>query len=93
LPIYLNNVNRVNGENPRTNKMSLPSDELHKNEPITFLDFAGISIHDALIVQKVMRARTGRLQGLKVKAEDELRDIDLTLSIYITEEVRKTEPL
>lgn len=73
--------------------MAMPSDELHKDEPITFLDFAGISIHDALIFQKVMRARTVRLQGLKVKAEDELRAIDLTLSIYIAEEVRKTEPL
>jgi len=73
--------------------MSLPSDELHKNDPITFQDLAGLSIHDALIIQKVIRARTGRLQGLKVKAEDELRDIDLTLSIYVTEEVRKTEPL
>lgn len=73
--------------------MGLPSDELHRNEPITFSDFEGLSIHDALIVQKVIRARTGRLQGLKVKAEDELRDIDLTLSIFITEEVRKSEPL
>lgn len=73
--------------------MGMPSDELHKDEPITFLDFTGLSIHDALIVQKVMRARIGRLQGQKVKAEDELRDIDLTLSIFVTEEVRKTEPL
>lgn len=73
--------------------MSLPSDELHKDEPITYLDLAGLSIHDALIIQKVIRARTVRLQGLKVKAEDELKAIDLTLSIFITEEVRKTEPL
>ncbi len=73
--------------------MALPSDELHKNEPITYLDLAGLSIHDALIIQKVLRGRTIRVQGLKVKAEDELRDIDLTLSIYIAEEVRKTEAL
>lgn len=73
--------------------MALPSDELHKNEPITYLDLAGLAIHDALIIQKVLRARTIRLQGQKVKAEDELRDIDLTLSIYIAEEVRKAEVL
>lgn len=75
--------------------MSMPSDELYKDEPITFQDLAGISIHDALIFQKAIRARTGRLQGQKVKlrAEDELKGLDLTLSIYITEEVRKTEPI
>lgn len=93
LLIYLNTVNKVNGESPRKNTMGMPSDELHKDEPITFLDFAGLSIHDALIFQKVMRARTGRLQGQKTRAEDELRGIDLTLSVYIAEEVRKTEPL
>jgi hypothetical protein len=68
----------------------MPSDELHP--PLNYRDFAGISIHDALIFQKAIRARTGRLAGSKDKAEDELSQIDLTLSIYITEEVRAAEP-
>ena len=69
----------------------MPSDELHNPAPIIFKDFAGLTIHDALIVQKVIRMRAARLAGNKQKAEDELNAIDLTLSIYITEEVRKGE--
>lgn len=69
----------------------LPSDELHTSEPLSFQDFKGITIHDALIIQRAIRTRTGMLKGNKQKAEDELRDIDLTLSIYVTEEVRLQE--
>jgi len=69
----------------------LPSDELHTTDPLTFQDFKGISIHDALIFQRAIRSRAARLKGNKQKAEDELNQIDLTLSIYVTEEVRLGE--
>jgi len=72
--------------------MGLPSDDLHKSESLTFKDFKGLSIHDALIVQKAIRARAARLVNNKMKAEDELKDIDLTLSIFIAEEMRLQEP-
>lgn len=72
--------------------MGLPSDELHKDEALTFRNFKGISIHDALIVQKAIRDRAGRLKDKKIKAEDELNAIDLTLSIFIAEEMRLQEP-
>lgn len=71
---------------------NLPSDELHHAEPLTFKDFKGLSIHDALIVQKAIRTRASRLKNNKLKAEDELNEIDLTLSIFIAEEMRLQEP-
>ena len=77
---------------PGNKSMGLPSDDLHKSEPLSFKDFKGITIHDALIVQKAIRARADRLKNNKLKAEDELKDIDLTLSIFIAEEMRLQEP-
>jgi hypothetical protein len=73
----------------------MPSDELHpKSTPVTFKDFEGVSISDALKFQKVMRARSGSLENLGAKEKaiaGELITIDLALSVYITEEIRKQE--
>jgi hypothetical protein len=73
----------------------MPSDELHAARPFMFTDFEGISVHDALIVQKAVRARRDALikvQGLKVNRDVlELGALDIALSLYIVEEVRKNE--
>jgi hypothetical protein len=73
----------------------MPSDELHDSKPFMRNDFEGISIHDALIVQKAVRARMDalkKIQGLKIKPDVfELGSLDIALSLYIVEEVRKTE--
>lgn len=75
--------------------MNLPSDELHKTIPVTIKDFEGIGIHEALIFQEVIRARVNSLEnspGAKEKAIiGELKAIDLTLSVYVAEELRKQE--
>lgn len=75
--------------------MSLPSDELHKTAPVTPADFAGVGIHEALIFQKAMRARVNSLSnspGAKAKnVSEELKAIDLTLSVYIAEEMGKAD--
>lgn len=73
----------------------LPSDDLHNAAPILLTEFSGVSVHDALIVQRVIRARRDRLvkiQGAKVKPDAlELGMLDIALSLYIVEEVRKNE--
>lgn len=76
-------------------KTMMPSDELHVTQPILFTEFEGISVHDALIFQNVIRARKDRLikvQGLKLKSDAlELGNLDIALSLYIVEEVRKAD--
>jgi hypothetical protein len=73
----------------------MPSDELHAARPFMFPDFEGVSVHDALIVQKAVRARLDalkKIQGLKIKPDVfELASLDIALSLYIVEEVRKNE--
>jgi hypothetical protein len=75
----------------------MPSDELHAARPFMFPDFAGVSVHDALIFQKAIRARRDalvKIQGLKLKPDAlELGSLDIALSLYIVEEVRKTEDI
>jgi hypothetical protein len=74
--------------------MTMPSDELHpKSTPISFSDFSGISVHDALIFQRVIRARSLSLETTtKDRAiAGELVAIDLQLSVYIAEEIRKQD--
>jgi hypothetical protein len=75
--------------------MTLPSDELHKTTPINSSDFSGITVQDALKVQKVIRGRAERLKavsGNKIKEpQKELNAIDLALSVYISDEISKQE--
>lgn len=83
------------GKIPKVNKMTLPSDELHKTTPISFVDFAGITVQDALKFQKVIRGRSERIKavsGDKIKEpQKELNSIDLALSVYISDEISKQE--
>lgn len=74
--------------------MTLPSHELHDAAPIFFTEFTGLSVHEALIVQKAIRARVNRLDAVIPKQKGaivELKALDLQLSLYVVEEIRKGE--
>lgn len=75
----------------------MPSDELHKADPISIKDLEGVSIHDALIFQDAIRGRIARLksvQGQKIgKDVTELTALNVEISLYVSEETRKMEGL